>query len=81
MREDYVRYFDRFLAGPGAAFSPTRFGYGAVGEPSFMKHLREGHRQIRLSTIERAILFCQTYMKTEAKKQKADGNDEEHSGA
>jgi hypothetical protein len=56
-QKDYAEYFERFLKGPGASLSKTRFGYAAVGEPSFIVNLQKGERKIRLATIERALDF------------------------
>ena len=80
-RADYVGFFEKFLAGPGVKFSVTRFGYHAVGEPSFLKNLREGQRKIRLETIERAVEFCQTYAKNEVKKKVVGNDADEYAGS
>ena len=72
-REDYVRFFEAFLEGPGRDLSVTRFGYFAVGEPSFLKNLREGERKMQLETIERAVKFVEIYnAKIESKNDKVD---------
>jgi hypothetical protein len=76
-RKDYLDHFERFLRGPGAEMSRTRFGYFAVGEPSFIRNLEIGTRQMRLSTIERAVEFVDAYVKSESRKKKSN----EQSGA
>ena len=60
-QKDYLDYFEAFLAGPGADLSKTRFGYAAVGDPSFITNMRKGERQIKLATIERAFDFVAKY--------------------
>lgn len=65
-RADYTAHFATFLAETAATMAPlsrTRFGYFAVGEPSFMRYMEEGKRKIRLETIERAMLFVKEYRK------------------
>jgi hypothetical protein len=37
--------------------SPTRFGRDAVSDPSFVFDLREGKRDLRLSTVQRVRDF------------------------
>lgn len=68
-----MKYFENFLNGQGSELSPTRFGYFAVGEPSFLTILRKGERNIRLATIERALDFVRTYVKNEELKAKGTG--------
>ena len=79
-REDYVAFFDRFLALEAPDMSATRFSYHAVGEPSFLSLLRKGERKFRLDTIEKAVLFVKTYRVGEGKKRKNE-NGKRDAGA
>lgn len=62
-RAAYLAYFEAWLAPKVATgeLSATKFGYFAVGEPSFLTRLRDGSRKIRPETLERAIAYCENY--------------------
>lgn len=60
-RADYVAFFEGFLNGAGRSMSKTRFGYFAVGNPSFVKNLRDTKREVELGTLERAIAFVENF--------------------
>lgn len=71
-RADYAAHFEKFLNGRGKALSKTKFGYYAVGEPSFFVNLKNGTRNMKLGTIERALDFVETFVSEVVKVKKND---------